>query len=230
MSDNFVNEGEVLKIASSSTAKGTFYRLEVKDDNGTDMFGLGSEKPDFGEGSIVSFEFEENGKFFNIIEDTLEVIDKVEPKGRGGRGNGGSGRGGNNGGRSGGRGGNSGGRGGNSGGRGGNSGSSSRGGNSSHRGGSKGTTSKGDSKGGTDWEAKDKRSALGFAREQAIKVLQAMLAEGVLSLPTKKGEKYDAYLGYLDELTARFLVQGDEYVEQGIDAIGGDYGDGEDED
>jgi hypothetical protein len=127
MAENYVNEGEVLKIASSSTNNGTFYRLEVKDDNGTDMFGLGNEKPDFGEGSIVSFEFEENGKFFNIIEDTLEVIDKVEPKGgrgrgnnssggrgngRGnggsGRGNGGSGRGGNN---SGGRGGNGSGRG-----------------------------------------------------------------------------------------------------------------------
>lgn len=229
MSENFVNEGEVLKIASSKTNNGTFYRLEIKDSNGTDMFGLGNEKPDFGEGSIVNFEFEENGKFFNIIEDTLEVIDHVEPKGRGGRSNGGSSRGNNNSGR-GGRGNNSNGRGSSNsgGGRGGNIGG--RGGNKGTGRGSKGSGGKGGDKGGTDWEAKDKRTAIGFAREQAIKVLAAMIDGGAITLPSAKAKKYDAYLGYLDELTARFLVQGDDYVEQGIEAIGGDYGDGEDED
>jgi len=228
MAENFVNEGEVLKIASSNTANGTFYRLEVKDENGTDMFGLGNEKPDFGEGSIVSFEFEENGKFFNIIEDTLEVVDKVEPKGRGGS-RGGS-RGGNSNSRGGGRGNGGSSRGGSGGGRGGASGGSGRGGNKgTGRGGNGSGGKKGGDKGGTDWEAKDKRTAIGFAREQAIKVLAAMIEGGAITLPSKKAEKYDAYLSYLDELTARFLDQGDRYVDEGIDAIGGDYSDGEDE-
>lgn len=224
MSQNYVDQGEVTKIATSNTQNGTFYRIEVKDSQGTDMFGLGNEKPDFGEGSIVSFEFEENGKFLNVIEDTLEVIDKVEPKGRGGRGNGGSSRGGNSNGR--------GGRGSNSNGRGNSNSSGGRGGNGGGRGGNKGTGRGGNGSGGkkeTDWEAKDKRSALGFAREQAIKVLTAMLDSGSVTLPSAKAKKYDAYLAYLDELTARFLDQGDRYVDEGIDAIGGDYGDGDDE-
>lgn len=227
MADNFVNEGEVLKIAESSTKNGTFYRIEVKDEAGTDMFGLGNEKPDFGEGSIVSFEFEENGKFLNVIEETLEVIDLVKPKGRGGR-NGGSSRGGSGSGR-GGRGSNS--DGGRSGGRsgGGRNSGGGRGSNQSSGRGSTGSSKKGD-KGGTDWEAKDKRSAIGFAREQGIKVLASMLNEGVITLPSAKAKKYDAYLKYLDELTARFLDQGDAYVEEGIEAIAGDYGDGGDDD
>lgn len=227
---NSVVEGEVLSIKISNTNKGKFYRLEVEDDNGKDWFGLGNEAPDFGEGSTVSFDFIEtdDGKFYNVDGD-VDIIDLVEPKGRGGRGGSDNSRGSN--------------RGGNSGSSRGNARGTSRGGNSNRgnsRGSSRGDSSKGNGKGsprskksggkgGTDWEAKDKRTAIGFAREQAIKVLAAMIAEGAITLPTKKADKYDAYLGYLNELAATFLAQADAYVEEGIEAVCGDHGDGGEE-
>lgn len=229
MSDS-VFEGKVLSIKVSNTSNGKFYRLEVEDDNGKDWFGMGNEAPDFGEGSTVSFDFTEtdDGKFFNVDGD-IEVVDHVEPKGRGGsRGNSGS--------RGNGRGNNSRGSGNNSRGSGRGNGSSRGSGGRGNGGSSRGNTNKGGSgskgkggKGETDWEAKDKRTALGFAREQAIKVLAAMIEQGAVTLPSKKAEKYDAYLGYLNELSAYFLSQADNYVNDGIEAVCGDFGDGEEE-
>lgn len=217
-------EGEVLSIKSSDTTKGKFWRIEVKDDDGADWFGCGNEQPDFGEGSVVAFDFTttDDGKFYNVDGD-IEVLDLVEPKGRGGRGGSGNSR-------SSGRGSNSGSSRGSSHGSSHESGRSGSGrGTGSGRGASKSTKSSGSgAKKETDWEAKDKRTALGFAREQAIKVLNAMLEKEVVKLPTKQAEKYDAYLSYVDELAARFLDQADRYVDGGIEAIGGDYGDGED--
>ena len=235
MADNIVvEEGKVLSIASSDTKNGKFYRIEVEDleTGDVDWFGLGNTEPDFGEDSIVTFEFFESGKYLNIEEDTLEVLDLVEPKRRG-RGTGSRGSNGSKA-RGTGRG-----RGGRSDddkddkprGRGGRSSGSGRGGSkpagrsgAGSKSGSKGT--KGKDSGGTDWEAKDKRTALGFAREQAMKLTAAMLADGAIKLPTKAGEKMDAYLEYVDMFTARFLEQADAYLEEGIEAI---YADADDE-
>lgn len=227
-----LEEGEVLAIASSKTAKGEFFRIEVEDKDTGDVewYGLGSDAPDFGEGSIISFDYEESGKFLNIDAGSLEVIDLVEPKKRGGgRGNKSNSRGGSRGSSRGsndddsrssrssrsGRGSSS-----RSSDRSSDKGSSSR--SSSRSSGSKGKPA---GKGETNWAEKDLRSGLGFAREQAIKVLGAMIAEGAIKLPAKAGDKMDAYLEYLDMLTARFLEQGDNYVSDGISAIYEDAGD-----
>ena len=233
MSDLFIEEGEVLSITSSKTAKGEFFRIEVKDldTDDTNWFGLGKDEPDYGEGSIVSFEYDESddGKYLNAFADSVEVIDLVEPKKRGrssrgksddnkrGSSRSSSSRGGSS--RSSGRGGDK------SSGR---SGSRSASKSSGSRSASKGSKSndKGAKSNGTDWEAKDKRTAIGFAREQAIKVLGAMLESGAVKLPAKAAEKYDAYLEFLDLLTARFLEQGDSYVEDGVEAI---YSDADDD-
>ena len=85
MSDDVivVEEGKVLDIASSDTKNGgKIYRIEVEDleTGDVDWFGAGFDEPEFGADSIVSFEFEENGKYLNIVDGSLEVIDLVEPE------------------------------------------------------------------------------------------------------------------------------------------------------
>ena len=238
---DFVNAGKVTGIASSDTKNGKMYRIEVEDlDTGdVDWFGLGNEEPDFGEGSEVSFEFEENGKFLNILADSLEVIDLVEPKKRGGRngsspgGNGRSGRGnGDNkssGSRS--RGGNGGGR--NSGSRGGNGSKTS--GSSTNRSGSRsGSKDTGKSKGGkadVDWDMKDKKIGLLAMRNSAIAAVSAAVEAGAIKLGTKQADKFDNFFGYIDQVTARFLEQEQDYIESDYDigAICEDAGDGDDD-
>jgi hypothetical protein len=86
----FIDEGKVLEIGSSKSRNGTMYRIHVEDlDSGdTEWYGLGKDKPDYGEDSIISFEYEEtDGGYLNIFGDSLEVVDEVKPKGRGSRGN-----------------------------------------------------------------------------------------------------------------------------------------------
>lgn len=61
---------------------------------------------------------------------------------------------------------------------------------------------------GTDWEAKDKRAAIGFAREQAIKTLLAMKEFNAVSSELSS----EAFLSELDTLTYRFISQADSYV------------------
>lgn len=214
-----IEEGKVLSVAESKTRNGTFYRLEVEDlDTGdSEWYGLGDEKPDYGEGSIISFDYEESncGKYLNIDAGSVDVLEEVKPK-RGGRG------------------GSKGNSRGNSRGRNDDDASSNRrsnsrssgrsGGNKSSGSGSRNSGGKSGGKGsggngGTDWEAKDKRTALGFAREQGMKLTSQMLAEGAIKLPTKTAEKMDAYLEYVDMFTARFLSQADAYLEEGIEAI-----------
>lgn len=223
----FMEEGKVVGIADSKSRNGVFYRIEVEDvDTGdTAWYGLGSKEPEFGEGSVISFEYEESGKYLNAVADSIEVLDLVEPKSRGNKSNSRSG------GRSSGRSndnaaGSS--RGSRSSRANNDSGSNSseysgnKGGNSYSNKGSSGTKTKGE----TNWAEKDLRAGLGFAREQAIKVLAAMIAEDAIKLPSKAADKMDAYLNFLDMLTARFLEQGDNYVNGGITSI---YADAEDE-
>lgn len=219
----FMEEGKVVAFADSTTAKGNkMYRMQVEDlDTGdTDWFGFGFDAAEFGEGSVISFEYEESGKYLNADAGSIEVLDLVEPKSRGSRGSRSNGR---NGGHSSGRGND-------------NSGSSrsSRSSRSNNDSGAdnKRSASNKDSnsdankdsseavaKGETNWAEKDLRTGLGYAREQAIKTLGAMLEQDAISLPAKKAEKMDSYLQYLDMLTARFLEQGDNYVKDGVGAI-----------
>ena len=226
----FMEEGKVVSITDSTTRNGTFYRIEVEDvDTGdTDWFGLGSKAPEFGEGSVISFEYEENGKYLNADAGSIEVLDLVEPKSRGSRGNKSGGR---NGSRGSSRGNDDAGnsrrsrnsRSNDSGNSRGSRGGSDKGSNSHSNKGSSG--SKAPAKGETNWAEKDLRAGLGFAREQAIKVLGAMLEQDAIKLPSKAADKMDAYLDFLDMLTARFLEQGDNYVKDGIETIYSDAAD-----
>jgi len=233
----FFVEGKVLEILSTPTRNGgTFYRVKVEDtnENSTDLFGMGSEAPKFGEGSTITFDAEENGKFLNMVLDSLEITDLVEPKTRGANrssrnGSRGNSRGDDDAGNS--RGSRSS-RSTDSGNSRGNGGGSTKGGNSYPSKGSSGA--KAPAKGETNWAEKDLRAGLGFAREQAIKVLGAMLEKEAIKLPAKTdtmkleaptSEKMDIYLMYLDYLTARFLEQGDNYVKDGIETIYSDAAD-----
>lgn len=64
------------------------------------------------------------------------------------------------------------------------------------------------------WENKEKRDVQVQAeirwqasRNSATEVLKVAFEQDALSLPTKKADKYDALLVYLDSLTERFFVQ-----------------------
>lgn len=223
-----IENGEVKSIASSKTKNGgNVYRAEIYDPNEdcTDWIGLGFDEPPFGEGGVINIEVEENGKYLNGLPDSIEVIEE---------GNKASGRGGRSGSSRGGRGNNDSGssRSGRSGGSDGGSsrGSSGRGAaaKSPARGASK-PAAKGKESGGTDWEAKDKRAQLGFAREQAIKVLDSLIDKGAVKLGAKVADQYDNYLLHLNKLTARFLEESDRYLEEGVAAIDSDADDGAEE-
>ena len=225
MSDLFVDAGKVLAFASSDTKAGKMWRMEVEDlDTGDcDWFGLGKEKPDFGEGSEVSFEFKENGKFLNVFEESIEVLNLVEPKQRGGRNGGSRNGGGSRGGRGGDSGSSRGGSSRSSGSRGGSSrsrGGDDKGGSSRSNGGGSRSKGKGSDKGGkqeTDWEMKDKKIGLLAMRNSAIEVVKIAVEAGALKLGTKQGEKYDILLGLVDDLTVRFHEQEQAYCESEYD-------------
>ena len=245
----FVQNGEVLEIIDSKTRNGTFWRVKVLDqDTGDeDQFGMGKEKPDFGEGSIISFEFEESddGKYLNMLVDTLEIIDEVKPKGRssrggrdgGGRGNssrGGRGNSRNNDDDDNGRGSRSS-RGGSS-----SRGSSRSGGSGSKSGSSRSNRSSGGSsekkssgKKEVDWETKDRRIELMSARNSALEEVKIAVELGAFPLgtkTTKAADKFALLQQLVDQETARFLEQNEAYIADGIDAIcDGEYGDGDED-
>ena len=228
MSDERVEEGEVLEIGSSKVQGKTLYRLLVKDlDTGDeDWFGLGEQKPDYGEGSIISFDFQETDKgYLNIFDDSLDVIDEVKPKGRGGRGSSrgssrssrGSGRDESKGGRGSSRGNSS--RGGSRGSRGGSDDDDSK---SSSRGrGRNGGNKSGNKGGGGGSYQKDpstqKLIELQAARNAASEFLKVALEQGAISLPAKKADKLDFLIEAHNECVARFLEQNETYVEAEFD-------------
>lgn len=69
----------------------------------------------------------------------------------------------------------------------------------------------GSNKGGTNWDAKDKKAALGFAREQAIKTIHELSALKLVKLANQ-----DEFLSLMDSLTGRFVEQANIFVETGI--------------
>jgi len=67
----------------------------------------------------------------------------------------------------------------------------------------------------TNWAEKDTRAGLGFAREQSIKVLAAMMQANLVTIANQAH-----YLAELDKLTMHFLAQADSLVNTGDIAVG----------
>ena len=183
--------GIVTKITDSKTARGNFYGIIIDDDR----FGFGNEKPDFGEGSEVTFEVEVNGNFENVDMDTFEVLELVEAKA--------SGR---SGGRSGGRGGDKPARGGR-GSRGGDE-KPARGARGGSRGGDKPAkkeyTPK-DDKPAVDWDLKDQKIQWQAARNSALALLASVIQAEAIKLPSKQADKLEAIEAYVSLKTDEFF-------------------------
>jgi len=90
--------GFLVKVSEKPTSNGgTIYNICVENDGNDDWFGYGFEAPTFGVDSEISFDIEVNGKFENVIVETLEIIDNQNApaparKARGGTGGGRGGR------------------------------------------------------------------------------------------------------------------------------------------
>jgi len=202
--------GVVQKITAKDTRNGgKIYNICVDVDGEDEWFGYGFDAPEFGEGSEIEFDVEMNGDYENVDIDSLEIIELVEPKrsGRGGK-SGGKGRG-KSSGKSSGRGGSSG--------RGKSSGSG-RG--KPAGGGRKAPASKG--KGGgaakaeVDWDRKDNLIRLQSCQNTAVATIQAAIEAGAVTLPAKKGEKFDAFQALIEKEAARLY---DKYT----DIVDGNY-------
>ncbi len=198
--------GVVEKITEKKTAKGTFYSINVEGD----WYGFGKEAPDFGEGSEVEFDIRWNGDFANVDNDTLDVVDLVEPekkkapaRGRGRGNSGGSDRK-SSGGRSAGR-----------------SNSRrnndddddeddkpSRGRSSSRKPASKPAAKSGGAgaKADVDWDLKDKKIQWQSCRNAAIELAQVAIACEALVLPAKKADKLEALEAWVSEKTQEFFL------------------------
>lgn len=217
MSDTFfVEKGQVKEVVSSQTKNGNLaYRVKVYDPNEKveDTIGMGFEKPPFGEGAVISFEAEQNGKFINMNVDTLEVHEAGQTAagrspGRSSRGGRGDSQ------RSSGRGG-----------RGGNSNNSRSGGTeSAGRSGGNNRSDAGNKSAGLskdEWAAKDKRIELMSARNSSLEFLKIALEQGAVSLGSKKAaDKLELLEAVLDKITMRFLSQNEQFVTSGSISVG----------
>jgi hypothetical protein len=193
-------QGIVKRITSRQAGRGKAYNLQM--DSG-DWFGYGFEQPNFGEGSEVCFDVDWNGQYGNVRKGSLQVLS--------GGGNQGGGYQQNNGGgyqnSQGNRGGNTGG------GRGG----QSHGGSGSRK------------SGGRDqyWEDKAKRDVVvqrqiqfQASRNAAIAAVDIALKNDCLPLPQKKGDRLDAVLAVIAEVTERFNYETDCVANPGANPSG----------
>lgn len=207
--------GFLLQVSEKQTSNGgTIYNIKVENDGNDDWFGYGFDKPTFGVDSEITFDVEVNGKFENVIVETLEVLDmqnppKAERKARGGRGGNGGGR-------------------------------APRGGNSSSRaprGESKparkprgqaaddkpARAPKAEKK-EVDWDRKDRLIRAQSCQNTAIAMVDLMVKAGALALPKKKGEQYDALQALVEKESERLFLKYDEVADECFD-YDGDQGD-----
>ena len=172
--------GRVQRITSRPAGKGTAYNLQM--DSG-DWFGYRFERPNFGEGAEVSFDVDWNGQYGNVRKGSLQIVGggQQQPQ-QGGQGGGGY--------------------------------QGNRGGGPRNSGGGQGRGSYSKPKsGGKDnyWDEKAKRDVVvqrqiqhQASRNAAITVIGTALANDAVSLPAKKGDKLDAILALVDEVTDRY--------------------------
>lgn len=200
-------EGKVLKITFKETRGDNDLCSICLDTGGKDdeWFGFGFNEPNFKEGAVIEFEVEENDKgFWNVVEDTVEVLEAA-PEKRRGSSKGGSKRGGSS----------------RSGGRSGSSRSSGRSGAGSKRssgrdGGGRSKSSEGGKKSEVDWDRKDNLIRLQSSQNTAVATINMMIAHGAIVIPKKKADAFDLIQAAVEEEASRLF---DKYT----DIVDGNY-------
>lgn len=197
-----VIEGTVVKITYKETrGKNDICNLCL-DTGGRDdeWFGFGFNEPEFEEGAVIEFEVEMNGKYKNVVDDSVVVLEDAPAKRKGsGRSSGGSSRSGGGSARSSG---------------------GSRGGSSRSGGGSGGKSgggrAKSEPKKEVDWDRKDNLIRLQSSQNTAVATINVMLANSLIALPKKKADQMDAVQALIEEEAARLF---DKYT----DIVDGNY-------
>ena len=136
----------------------------VADGKGEMWIGCGFKNPNVGNGDVISIGYTENGKFLNIVKDSITIISKGEAPAP------------------------------------------------TPAAPSMPAQAKSYGKPSPNvFEEKDKKAALGFAREQAIKTMTAMKQFNAISSEMSG----DEFLTQLDTLTARYIEQANTFVSTG---------------
>ena len=205
--------GFLLQVSEKATSNGgTIYNIKVENDGNDDWFGYGFDAPTFGVDSEISFDIEVNGKFENVIVETLEIIDNQNApaparKARGGTGGGRAPRGG-----------------------------AAKPAGRAPRGGAaparkpRGQAAddkparapKADKKADVDWDRKDRLIRAQSCQNTAVATVALHIQAGTLALPKKKGEQYDALMALVEKETHRLFLKYDEVADECYD-----YGDEE---
>lgn len=197
--------GFLLKVSEKPTSNGgTIYNIQVENDGNDDWFGYGFDAPTFGVDSEISFDIEVNGKYENVIVETLEIIANVNPptparKARGGA----------------------------SGGRGKPAGRAPRGGAApakparQPRGQAASEPAarapKADKKADVDWDRKDRLIRAQSCQNTAIATVALMQAAGVLPKPKAKAQGYDALQALIEKESQRLFLKYDEVADECYD-------------
>jgi hypothetical protein len=200
--------GFLVKVSEKPTSNGgTIYNICVENDGNDDWFGYGFEAPTFGVDSEISFDIEVNGKFENVIVETLEIIDNQNApapvrKSRGGASS-----------------------------RGKPAGRAPRGGAAKPaarqpRGQAAedkpARAPKSAAKADVDWDRKDRLIRAQSCQNTAIATVALMQAAGVLPKPKAKAQGYDALLALIEKESHRLFLKYDEVADECFD-----YGDEE---
>jgi hypothetical protein len=197
--------GFLLKVSEKPTSNGgTIYNIQVENDGNDDWFGYGFEAPTFGVDSEISFDIEVNGKFENVIVETLEIIENVNPpaakrKARGGAGGGRAPRGGAAPAR---------------GARGGAADKPARQPRGSAAKEPAARAPKADKKADVDWDRKDRLIRAQSCQNTAIATVALMHAAGVLPKPKTKADGYDALQALIEKESHRLFDKYDEVADE----------------
>lgn len=200
--------GYLLQVSEKPTSNGgTIYNIKVENEGNDDWFGYGFDKPTFGVDSEITFDVEVNGKFENVIVETLEVLDMQNPPAaeRKPRGNARAPRGG--------AGASSGGR-------------APRGGAAPARK-PRGQAAepkpaarapRAEKKAEVDWERKDRLIRAQSCQNTAIALVSLMVSAGVLPKPKTKADGYDATHALVEKEAARLFAKYDDVADGVFDA------------
>lgn len=199
--------GFLLKVSEKPTSNGgIIYNIQVEeanDDRTESWFGYGFEAPTFGVDSEISFDIEVNGKFENVIVETLEIIDNQNAPAPARKARGGA-----------------------SGGRGGRGAAKparpARGGAAKPARQPRGQAAsepapraaKSAAKADVDWDRKDRLIRAQSCQNTAVATVALMQAAGVLPKPKNKADGYDALQALIEKETKRLFIKYEEVADE----------------